>query len=130
MKNRIINFKSIDAEGKETNMTLSFSDNPTITCNDVEYKAIMPGEMLTDEAIKNPQPLPKNTYAFKVDGNIYLVVKTRLNGIIIQPLNPKLFVLYDGKNKFEKILKIVLTIVVIISVGFTLFIVSQSLFQK
>ena len=126
MKNREIIFRSIDSEGKEKAMTLKFNEQPTVMYNDGEYNAIMPGEMLTDEAIKNPQPLPNGTYAFKIDGEIYLVVKTRLNGIIIQPLNPKIAVIYNGKNKFEKVLKVIITAVVVISVGLTLFIISQS----
>lgn len=117
MKNKIIDFKTASADGVYKGYTLDFNlDNPTITYNGEVYNAIKPGEVLRHENIKNPQPLPKKTYGFIIEDEIFIVSKTHIHGIIIQPLNPRLAITYKGKDTFDNIVKYSIPVIAIIAI--------------
>lgn len=118
MKNKIKPFTAVNAEGLKKEYVLNFNEeNPTVTYEGVEYKAIMPGQMLTHESIQNPKPLPKGMYAFIIDGTIFIVAKTHIHGIVIQSLDPKWVATYKGKNASEKVMRIIFWTVAVIGVG-------------
>lgn len=123
MKNKIKEFEAVSGDGTRKKYILNFNpEGPTIDDNGTIYNAIMPGTVLKDEKIKNPQPLPKATYAFKIDGVIYIIVYSHLHGIIIQSLDPKTVVTYSGKNRSDLVVKIVfgIALVVVLVLGILL----------
>lgn len=113
MKNKTIDFRVTQGDGSSREMTLNMSENPTITYNGETYETKKPGEVLADEHIKNPLPLPPGVYGCVIDGIILIITKTRMHGLIIESLNPNIAVAYKGKGRAEKIIKAALIITTI-----------------
>ena len=103
-----IDFTVVDTKANEQKMCLVIGDGdkPYILYNDEKYIGCNPGEVLEGEMIKNPQPLPNDTYGFIVMGLVILYqhgILTRNNFMIINPGYATKD--YKGKNRIDKIAK-------------------------
>lgn len=115
MKTKTIDFKILKGDSTSVDMKLIFDkEKPMIGYNGQTYLGKKPGELFEDAHIKNPKPLPKNTYGFSVEDNVIIVTNSKFNGLEIHILNPGLAVTYKGKNRTETILKITFGILAII----------------
>ncbi|MCR5706299.1 MAG: hypothetical protein K6G48_05855 [Acholeplasmatales bacterium] len=118
-----IDFTVVDTKGTDLKMVLVLDDGdkPYIEYNDQKYIGAKPKEVLEGEMIKNPQPLPNDTYGFIVDDLVILYQHGLLTGNNFMVLNPGYATKdYKGKNRIDKIAKwafgILLVIIAVVAI--------------
>lgn len=79
-KKEIVN---ISNETKNFNVEITLEKRPYAIYNGNKYEALIPGEVLKHNAIKNPMPLPNKMYGFIIDD--YILLRSSGNYKILNP---------------------------------------------
>ncbi len=111
-----LNFTVVDSNSHELKMELNINkgEKPYVMYNGQKYEGFMPGEVFENDCIKNPMPLPKNTYGFVVEGIVFLFESSLLTGNTFFVVNKGYAVKdYKGKNRSVNIVKTIVAVVAV-----------------
>ncbi len=111
-----LDFTVVDSNSHELKMQLNINkdEKPYVLYNNKKYDGYKPGEIFESEYIKNPMPLPKNTYGFVVEDVVFLFESSFLGGNTFFVVNKGYAAKdYKGKNRSVNIVKTIVAIVAI-----------------